>query len=315
MPLHIDCRPATLDAVIGNDGIKEAIKAKFLPTEGGLYDPPHSVLFVGPSGCGKTTLARIVAGMLGCSPSDIQEFNSSNTRGIDTIREIAQNSMYAPMSGKVKVYILDEVHRMTKDAQNALLKLLEDTPKHVFFLLATTDPEMLIKAILTRCMKFEVKSLANPQMLTLLKETVVNAGISLTDFSDKVLNLIVKTAEGCPRQAMILLDSVIDIEDEEKALDAVSAATATATDSIELCRLLLTTNKGRWNDAKFYLKNLMDDPEKTRYGILGYMNSVLLSDNCKDTDHVSLVIDCFIESFMYSGKAGLTNAVYNACKI
>lgn len=315
MPLHIDCRPKALDEVIGNDGIKEALRNKFEKIPGATYDPPHSVLFVGPSGCGKTTLARIVATMLGCSQADIMEFNSSNNRGIDTIREIAQNAQYSPMSGSVKVYILDEVHRMTKDAQNALLKLLEDTPKHVFFLLATTDPEMLIKAILTRCMKFEVKSLPNPQLMKLLCNTVQEAGIPLSEFSEKVLQLIVKTAEGCPRQALILLDSVIDIEDESKALAAVSDATSSTTESIDLCRLLLTTNKNRWDDARFLLKGLMDDPEKMRYGILGYMNSVLMSDNCKNPDHVSAVIDCFTESFMYTGKAGLSNAVFQACKI
>jgi DNA polymerase III gamma/tau subunit len=300
---------------MGNEGVKDALRNKFTKNPGTVFDPPHSVLFVGPSGCGKTTLARITATMLGCAPEDVQEYNSSNNRGIDTIREIAQNCLYSPTFGSVKVYILDEVHRMTKDAQNALLKLLEDTPKHVFFLLATTDPEMLIKAILTRCMKFEVKSLPNPQVMKLLCNTVQDAGIALTDFSEKVLQLIVKTAEGCPRQALILLDSVIDIEDEEKALAAVSESTASSTESLDLCRLLLETRKNRWDDARFLLKGLMDDPEKMRYGILGYMNAVLMSDNCKDPDHVSGVIDMFTESFMYSGKAGLSNAVFQACKL
>lgn len=309
MPLHIDKRPKTLDEVVGNDGIKESLRIAFTRET----DKPHTVLFVGPSGCGKTTLARIIATMIGCAPEDVSEYNSSNTRGIDTVREIAQNAQYAPMRGSVKVYIIDEAHKMTNDAQNAMLKLLEDTPKHVYFLICTTDPEKMLKAVRTRCMTFEVKALANPQITKLVRDTVEAEGID--DFSQKVITEIVKAADGCPRQAMILLDSVIDIEDEVTALKAISEATATETASIDLCRLLLETRKNKWDDARFLLKGLSDDPEKLRYAILGYMAAVLISDGCKNADTVSSIIDQFTESFMYSSKAGLYNAVYQACKL
>lgn len=265
--------------------------------------------------CGKTTLARIAATLIGCVPDDVQEYNSSNTRGIDTIREIAQNCLYSPMSGKVKVYIIDECHRMTKDAQNALLKTLEDTPKHVFFFLCTTDPEQLIKAIRTRCMLFEVKQLNSMQLTKLLEDTIKSEGIPLEEFSKSVIKEITKAADGCPRQALILLDSVIDIIEEVDALRAISEATATETASIEVCKLLLETRPNRWDDMRFLLKGLGDDAEKMRYGILGYMAAVLISDTCKNTDHVSAVIDQFTESFMYTGKGGFYNACYNACKI
>ncbi len=310
MPFHIDNRPKTLNEVIGNEGVKESIKAVFEQE-----DRPHTSLFIGPSGCGKTTLARIVARMIGCSPDDIQEYNSSNTRGIDTIREIAQNSMYAPMSGKVKVYLLDEVHRMTKDAQNALLKLLEDTPKHVYFLLCTTDPEMLIKAIRTRCMTFEVKNLAAPQITALIEKTLKDCG-ELENFSKKVIKTIVKVADGCPRQAMILLDQVFNILDEDAAIEALNSATATAeVASIELCRILLDSRTNRWADVRYILKSIQDEPEKLRYGILGYLDAVLMSDNCKDPARVCSLMDCFRESYMYSGKAALHSDCYNASLI
>jgi len=309
VPLSIDKRPKTLDEVIGNEGIKESLKSVFTRD-----DKPHAVLFTGPSGCGKTTLARIIANMIGCSLDDVQEYNSSNTRGIDSIREIAQNAQYAPMSGKVKVYLLDEVHRMTKDAQNALLKLLEDGPKHVYFLLCTTDPEMLINAIKTRCMRFEVKALAGPQMEKLIIQTLKEEGV-FEETDKAVIKQIVKNADGCPRQALIQLDQVIDITDTEAAINAVNAAVATETASIEVCRLLLETRTNRWADMKFLLKGLTEDSEKMRYAILGYMDAVLMSDNCKDPDRVTAIIDCFTESFMYSGKAGFHAAAFYACKI
>ncbi len=310
MPFHIDNRPATLDEVIGNDGVKESLKAVF-----GQDDRPHASLFIGPSGCGKTTLARIVAKMIGCAAEDVQEYNSSNTRGIDSIREIAQNAVYSPMVGKVKVYLLDEVHRMTKDAQNALLKLLEDTPKHVYFLLCTTDPEMLIKAIKTRCMTFEVKSLAGPQLTKLIEQTLEKCG-ELESFSKKVIKTIVKIADGCPRQAMILLDQVYNILDEDAAIEALNGAIAsTEAASIDLCRILLETRTNRWGDVKYILKNLQEEPEKLRYGILGYLDAVLMSDNCKDTDRIVKLMDCYRESYMYSGKAALHSDCYTASLI
>ena len=310
MPFHIDYRPKTLDEVVGNEGVKESLKAVFEQE-----DKPHASLFIGPSGCGKTTLARIIAKMIGCAPEDIQEYNSSNTRGIDSIREIAQNSIYAPMSGKVKVYLLDEVHRMTKDAQNALLKLLEDTPKHVYFLLCTTDPEMLIKAIKTRCMTFEVKQLAAPQLTALVERTLKDCG-ELENFSKKVIKTIVKVADGCPRQAMILLDQVYNILDEDAAVEALNSAVAAAeVASIELCRILLETRTNRWDDIRFILKGIQEEPEKLRYGILGYLDAVLMSDNCKDPQRVVNLMDCFRESYMYSGKSALHGDCYTASLI
>jgi hypothetical protein len=162
-------------------------------------------------------------------------------------------------------------------------------------------------------MQFEVKSLPSPIITKLIKDTIKSEGID--DFSDKVISTIVKAADGCPRQALILLDSVIDILDEESALKAISEATLTQTEGIELCRLLLDDRKGKWEAAKKILKGLPDDPEKMRYAILGYMASVMIGDNTDNNTlkKASEVIDCFTESFMYSGKAGLFNAVYISC--
>jgi DNA polymerase-3 subunit gamma/tau len=311
MPLHIDKRPDSLDTFYGNEGIKVALKSVLSRTD----DIPRTFLFTGPSGCGKTTLGRIVATMVGCHKNDIQEYNSSNTRGIDTVREISQNAQFSAMSGKYKLYLIDECHKMTNDAQNALLKILEDTPKHVFFVLCTTDPEKMIKAIRTRCMQFEVKELPAPVISKLVKDTVESEGIE--DFSPKVIAAITKAAEGCARQSMILLDSVIDIIDEEEALRAISESTASQTASIDICKLLISDSKQKWSAMKGLLRGLPDDPEKMRYAILGYMAAVLIGDNSDgaNAERASAVIDCFTESFMYSGKAALYNACFLACKI
>jgi DNA polymerase III gamma/tau subunit len=313
MPLHIDYRPNTLDELIGNEGIKESIRSVFT-----REDKPHAVLMTGPKGSGKTTIGRIIATMTGCSLDDVQEINCALDGGVDLVRGIRENIAYGALNGSVKFIILDECHCLTKGkqgAQNGLLKIMEDTPKHVFFVLCTTDPEQMLPALVSRCMKFEVKSLVAPQMTKLLEEVIIAEGIDLAAWSKDITKEIVRIAEGCPRQALLLLDSVIDITDDNAALAALAEATATETASIDICRLLLENRKGRWDDMKFLLAGLLDKPEEMRYAILGYMATVMMSKNCQNPDHVSRVIDQFTESFMYSGKAGLVNACFQACKL
>ena len=152
-------RPKSLDAVVGNGGTVAALQ-KFLK-KGNL---PHTILFKGPSGCGKTTLARILAKELGCGVLDLREYNSADFRGIDTIRDISRIMTNAPAAGNCRVFILDEAHQLSKDAQNAALKILEDTPKHVYFFICTTDPQKLIATIRSRCTEMPVDLLKLDEM-------------------------------------------------------------------------------------------------------------------------------------------------------
>ena len=166
-PLHLAYRPKNFDEIFGNTAVIESLKSIFSRKS----DFSHAMLFQGPSGCGKTTLARIVKDLLGCKGSDYTEINASNNRGIDTARLIVDNMKYRPMipGSKCRVYLLDECHQITGDAANALLKALEDTPAHVYFLLCTTNPGKLLQTIRNRCMIFEVQSLTDDQLVELLK--------------------------------------------------------------------------------------------------------------------------------------------------
>ena len=131
MPLHLDYRPKNLEELFGNKTTVNSLDAIIKRED----DIPHAFLFAGPSGCGKTTLARIVAGALEVSDRDFVEINAANNRGIETARDILRTMGFKPVSGPVRVYLLDEVHMGTRDFQTALLKALEDTPSHVYFLL------------------------------------------------------------------------------------------------------------------------------------------------------------------------------------
>jgi DNA polymerase-3 subunit gamma/tau len=303
-PLHIKYRPSTFDEVIGNESTIESLKSILSRDKGEV----RSFLITGPSGCGKTTLARIMAWSLDCSDRDFQEYNSANVRGIDTIREIANASIYKPLHGKIKVYLLDEIHKATNDAQNALLKLLEDTPTHVRFILCTTDPEKLLPTIKSRCATFHVSPLQRSKMMKLLKWVCTEEEIEV---SKTVLQKVAECADGSPRKALVLLDQVIDIENEELALKAILDSSVDEQSIAELCQELLKTGN-KWPVLSKILKGLDKEPESIRYAIINYLSKVLLD---KDSDRVAQMLEIFLESWMYSGRGGLVSAVYLANRI
>jgi len=308
--LHIDYRPRDLSEVVGNEKIVKIIESIFERED--KEDIPNTWLFCGPSGCGKTTLARIVSKMLGCSPvdtnQDYQEINASNTRGIDTAREIISSMKFKPMTpdSECRVYLIDEVHQGTKDFQNSLLKALEDTPKHVYFMLCTTDPQKLLKTIKTRSSIFEVQSLDKPELIELAEEVLESEGI-LEDVDEDVVEALVSSADGCPRQLLVNLDQIIDLEPDEMK-DAINSLRESKQQTIELCRALL---KDKWVDVSEVLSGLKEDPERVRQAVNGYMSSILLKQKNLDNDiskRAALVLDCFSENFYSNGRPGLVKA-------
>jgi DNA polymerase-3 subunit gamma/tau len=309
MELNLKYRPKTLKDVFGNESIKESLTSIL---ERDRADMPHAFLFHGPTGTGKTTMARILAGELGCPLDEINEHNTASLRGIDTIRNIIETCVYSPVSGNSRVYILDEVHRQTKDAQNALLKLLEEPPEQVYLILCTTDPEQLLPAILGRCTTYQTKALKPTDMTKLLDFVLDKEGFEPAEYPSKIKSEIVRLSECLPRNALKLLDAVISMDDEDAIMDALSAVSLDEANAKELFNALL---KGEsWDNVRKMLKALSEtnEPEKIRWGVLGYMNAVLL--NSKSNDRASAIIDTFSENTFYGGKALLTNMFYAVCK-
>lgn len=150
--LYRKYRPSNFSEVIGQDHIVKAISGALSAGK-----VSHSYLLCGPRGTGKTTIARIIASELGTSPNDIYELDAASNRGIDDVRAIRDSVQTIPFDSKYKIYILDEVHMFTKDAWNALLKTIEEPPKHVIFILATTELEKVPETIVSRCQSFMFK--------------------------------------------------------------------------------------------------------------------------------------------------------------
>lgn len=298
MSLYLKYRPTTLEGVKGN---KETVAA----LESMLQDKetcPHSFLLTGPTGCGKTTLGRIIASRLGCTGSDFREIDSADFRGIDSIREIRKNSQFQPMEGPCRVWLLDEVHKMTNDAQSALLKILEDTPDHVYFILCTTDPQKLLPTLKGRCSTFTVKQLSDETMTILLKKVVRAEGAEL---EKEVYDQIVQDSMGHVRNALQTLDQVLRVPKEKQLLIAKKAAEQ-LSQSIDLCRALVA--KKKWKEIASILTGLKEEePENIRRVILGYCQAILLKS---EHEQAAAIMESFIEPFYNTGFPGLVFACY-----
>lgn len=303
--LYRKYRPRSLKEMRGQ---QEAVRvlSDFLERE----EVPHALLFTGPSGCGKTTAARILKESLECSDTDFCEINAADSRGIDTVREIRQSMGLAPLGGKCRIWLLDEAHQLTKrsggDAQTALLKLLEDPPSHAYFMLCTTAPDELLKTIRTRCTEVRMQSLDHADMLELLVEVSGKAKIGHTD---AVLERIIEVADGSARKALVLLDQIASVEDEQEALDIVLKSD-TKKQAVDLARCLINPG-AKWEQASAILRDMEDEPETVRRLILGYASSVALKGG-KLTAHAIDVLDAFRDNTFDCGKAGLVLAAYRA---
>lgn len=299
MNYHLKYRPDNFDEMVGNENLVETLKGTVAKK-----DRPHSFLFHGPTGCGKTTLGRIIAKELGVEGQDLREIDSADFRGIDTVREIRKQSQYRPLEGPCRVWILDECHKMSNDAQNALLKALEDTPPHVYYILCTTDPQKLLSTIRSRCSQFQVSPLSEIEMKKLLRRVVKAENESL---EKKVYDQIVQDSFGHPRNALQILGQVLMVS-TEKRLQVATKSAELQSQTIELCRALIQGLS--WNKVSAILKGLKDqDAEGIRRAVLGYCQAVLLK--ATQDDHAAKVMEEFIEPFYNSGFPGLVLACYS----
>jgi len=295
MSLYQKYRPKTIEEMVGN-------KTEFSTCEKLIKSGTRAFLLCGASGCGKTTLARIAANMLN---GEVIEINSSDNRGIDTTREIIDMMKFKPLGDKKLVFILDEVHKATNDFQNALLKPLEDMPSYVYFFLGTTNPEKLIKAIHTRCSRITFQNL-NPQDLQILLDRVAISE-NAPAWINSLIPVIIDNCEGSARQALVLLEKVLQCSDSREAEKVLYNLEAEDQNTIYLCREVIN---GNWEKCIPLLKNLQGkDPENIRRAILGYAAKVALNVNSRGVN----VLYVMRQDTFSTGFAGLVSLVHECC--
>lgn len=264
--------------------------------------------------CGKTTFGRVIANELGIDPINIHIYNAASTRGIDTVREIIQESKKSPlMGGSRRIYILEECHGITGAAAEALLDFLEHPAKDVFIILTTTEPDALKVTIKRRCFQGEVKPLLHAEMSKLIAFVLKREKATI---SDQATNKIIEVSDGSAGQALKLLDMIIGVDDT-KAMDLIESIFVNETQVIELCRLLVNINMkstDKWKKCSEILKTITGEPESNRRVIMGYFNTVLLSKpHNEDTACLAAIADNFKENYYNSGKLGLTLSVFSSC--
>ena len=240
--LYRKYRPTNFDEVVGQTHIIQTLKNAIVQNR-----IAHAYLFCGPRGTGKTSIAKIFAKTLNCTNSqdapcgvcenckmaangshpDIIEIDAASNNGVDEVRNLIDKVKYAPMQGKYKIYIIDEVHMMTSGAFNALLKTIEEPPAHVIFIFATTEPNKVLPTIISRCQRFDFNKVSMHDIKYRLFVVCKNEGIEI---DENGLTLIAQLADGGMRDALSILDqcvaycsSHIDVNDIRKIYGVVTS--------------------------------------------------------------------------------------------
>jgi len=265
--LYRTYRPADFDEIAGQEHITKTFRNALVKNK-----IAHAYLFSGPRGTGKTSIAKIIAKAVNCEKApvenpcnecdiclgienntinDVIEIDAASNNGVDEIREIRDKVKYLPGVGKYKVYIIDEVHMLSTGAFNALLKTLEEPPKHVIFILATTEPHKIPPTIHSRCQRFDFRGVSIPDMIKTLNIIIKKENIGI---EKEAIKVIAESAEGGMRDAISLLDQVVSYSNENVTTSDVHAIRGTVSNE----KLLKIANAIYENNSVEAIKQLDD---------------------------------------------------------
>ena len=266
--LHTKYRPTTIDEVVGQAHIKDGLSAQLAARRDQVF------LFEGPSGTGKTTLARICASELGCT--DVTEIDAASHTGVDAMREVSSRANFKSLDGGGKAFIVDECHRLSKQAWESLLKAIEEPPEGVYWFFCTTEGEKLMKSVRTRCLTHTLRDVAYKPILRLLDQVAKAEGI---DVSEDILDICADEAAGSPRQGLVNLASVAHTTTVDEARAALRREPG-SKESIDLARLM----SKQWSLAdavKICAEIKTENPESVRMTVYHYFLAAVLGGSLK----------------------------------
>jgi DNA polymerase-3 subunit gamma/tau len=264
-------RPKNFDSLVGQDFAIQAIKNSI--SNNRLH---HAYLFSGTRGIGKTTIARIFAKCLNCQEGvssnpccscsscieidqsksiDVIELDAASNTQVDNMRDLMDNANYQPTSSKYKVFIIDEVHMLSKSSFNAMLKTLEEPPAHVIFILATTDPDKIPVTVISRCLHFSLLQMTEDELIDQLKLIFEKESIL---YEEDVLTILAQNAQGSMRDALSLADRVINYSNGEISSEKleVMLGIISKKETLGLIENILNKNKDDiWNTINYMKKS------------------------------------------------------------
>ena len=316
-------RPQTFAEVVGQEHISRTLKNAIIQNRIG-----HAYLFVGSRGIGKTTTARIFAKALNCANNvdgepccqcqscrevaagtsmDVIEIDGASHNKVEHIRDIRENVQYTPVNGKYKIYIIDEVHMLTPQAWNALLKTLEEPPEHVKFLFATTEPHKVLPTIISRCQRFDLKRISVPLIVQRLRQIADGEHIHV---EDNALAAIARAADGGMRDAQSIFDQMIafcgglaegELITEKDVIDVFGLASG-----IELREMAAALFTNDINRAMVVLQSLADsgrDLERLFGDLINYVRNIMVAGICDDPSKFLEVSDSELADLIGIGRS------------
>ncbi len=304
MDLHIKYRPTDLASVVGQPQAVKQLRG-FLNEN----KVPHVVAFYGPSGCGKTTLARIMANEVGATDMNITEINLAVKNGIDDVRSLQERCALRPLGGKNAAFILDEAHSLTKQAYQGLLKLFEDTPKHVYFFLCTSQPEKIDKAIKTRVTGINLHAVSEKELMDLMASVLTAEGCELS-LSPELLEPIARAAGGSPRQALVYLGQALACGFDPVAMASLFAETDETSNIFPICQaIMFPGQRNNWSTLYQLITSIPpEEIEAARHMVLNYAKSCM--KDRKNCERAAKVIQAMKSPFFDSKVAGFLSNYY-----